>query len=251
MSTNHCERKYFWWFRACAPHLWFMHLPNWHFSLLLSPLQRPGMCTLDNFQCLIFGSLPTSSHESLKHKSTFTFTFTLHTIYEVNGTARYLKRCWPTRDNDAILAALSQHNKDNFSKLTAKNRTKIDLNKSVPKNGTLSLLGNYRRWFPSLVHQNTTRLYPDMLSSPWRYSYLKRTRFRIWIRRKTWSWGMESLPLWYNRKRSTKRRNQWRNNSGTCHQRQQGRLCFSFSVSFPCAIFFSIPYPRTWASPKK
>ena len=45
------------------------------------------MCAVDNFQRLRFGSLPTSSQESVKHKSTFMFTFTLCTIYEVNGTA--------------------------------------------------------------------------------------------------------------------------------------------------------------------
>ena len=86
MSTNHCGRTYFWWVRACAPHLWFVHLPNWHFSLHLPPLQRPGMCTVYNFEHLRFCSLLTSSQESVKHKSTFTFTLTLRTIYEVNDT---------------------------------------------------------------------------------------------------------------------------------------------------------------------
>ena len=28
MSTNHCVRTYFWWVRACAPHLCFVHLRN-------------------------------------------------------------------------------------------------------------------------------------------------------------------------------------------------------------------------------
>ena len=86
MSTHHCARTYFWWVRACAPHLWFVNLPNWHFSLHLQPLQRPRMCAVYNFERLRFCSLPTSSQESVKHKSTFTFTFTLHTIYEVNDT---------------------------------------------------------------------------------------------------------------------------------------------------------------------
>ena len=131
MSTNHCARTYFWWVRACAPQLWFVYLSNWYFSLYLSPLQRPSMCAVDNFQHLRFGSLPTSSQESVKHKSTFTFTFTLRTIYKVNGTARYLKRCLPVTNNGSILAALLHHNEDNFLKLKAKNRTKIDLNKSV------------------------------------------------------------------------------------------------------------------------
>ena len=93
MSTNHCARTSFLWVRACAPHLWFVHLPNWHFSLHVPPLQRPGMCAVYNFErkSLRFCSLPTSSQESIKHKSTFTFIFTLRTIYKVNNTAtRYL-----------------------------------------------------------------------------------------------------------------------------------------------------------------
>ena len=61
------------------------------------------------------------------------FTFTLRTIYEVSGTARYLERFSPATDNDAIIAALLQHQEDNFLKLTDKNRSKIDCNKSVPK----------------------------------------------------------------------------------------------------------------------
>ena len=61
MSKNHYARTSCWWVRACAPHLWFVQLPNWSFSLHLPPLQRPGMCAVDNFQRLIFGSLPTSS----------------------------------------------------------------------------------------------------------------------------------------------------------------------------------------------
>ena len=103
MSKNHCARTSCWWVCACAPHLLFVHLPNWHFSLHLPPLQRPGMCEVDNFQHLRFGNLPTSSQESVKHKSTFTFTFKVRTIYEVNGTAWYLESCWPATDNDAIL----------------------------------------------------------------------------------------------------------------------------------------------------
>ena len=114
MLTNHCGRTSFWWVWACAPHLWFVHLPNWHFSLHLPSPHRPGMCAVENFQRLIFGSLLTSSQESLKHKSMFTFTFTLRTIYEVNVTTRYFERRWPSTNNDAILAALLQHNEDKF-----------------------------------------------------------------------------------------------------------------------------------------
>ena len=103
VSTNHCARTSCWWVRACAPHFWFVHLPNWHFSLRLPPLQRPGICAVENFQRFRFGSHPTSSQERVKQESTFTFTFTLRTIYKVNGTARYLGRCWPATDNDVIL----------------------------------------------------------------------------------------------------------------------------------------------------
>ena len=90
MSTNHFARTSCWWVRACAPHLWFVQLPNWNFSLHLPPLQRPGICAVENFQRLIFGSLLKSSQERVKQKSTFTFTFTLRTIYEVNGTAQHI-----------------------------------------------------------------------------------------------------------------------------------------------------------------
>ena len=103
MSKNHCARTSRWWVFACAPHLWFVHLPNWHFSLHLPPLQRPVICTVDDFQRFRFGSLPTSSQETVKQKSTFKFTFTLRTIYKVNGTARYTEICWPATNNDAIL----------------------------------------------------------------------------------------------------------------------------------------------------
>ena len=106
MSTNHFAIT---WVRACAPHLWFVHLPNWHFSLHLPPLQRPGICAVDNFQRLRFGSLPTSSEERVKQEPTFTFKFTLRTIYEVNGISRYLERCWPATDNDAILTLYLIH----------------------------------------------------------------------------------------------------------------------------------------------
>ena len=121
--------------------------PQLTLSLHLQPLQCPVMCAVDNFWRLIFYnsqspdkftgnplivSLPTSSQESMKCKPTFTFTFTLRIIYEVNGTAQYIKRCWPSTNNDAILSVSSQHKEDNFSKLTVKNRSKIDCNKSIP-----------------------------------------------------------------------------------------------------------------------
>ena len=109
MSTNNCARTSFWWVCACASHLWFVHLPNWHFSLHLPPLQRPIIYAVDNFQRFRFGSLPTSSQERVKQKSTFTFTFTFRTIYKVNGTARYLERYLPATDNEAILTLYLVH----------------------------------------------------------------------------------------------------------------------------------------------
>ena len=67
-----------------STHFWFVHLPNLHFSLHLPPLQSPGICAVDNFQRFRFGSLPTSSQERVKQESTFTFTFTLRTIYDIS-----------------------------------------------------------------------------------------------------------------------------------------------------------------------
>ena len=55
------------------------------------------------------------------------------TIYEVNGTARYLECCSPATNNSAIITTLLHHQEDNFSKLTDKNRPKIDRNKYVLK----------------------------------------------------------------------------------------------------------------------
>ena len=111
MSKNHCARKSCWRVCACAPHLWFVHPPNWHFSLHLPPLQSPGICTVDNFQRFRFGSLPKSSQERVKQESPFTFTFkfTLRTIYEVNGRAWYIERCWTSTNNDAILTLYLIH----------------------------------------------------------------------------------------------------------------------------------------------
>ena len=109
MSTNQCARTSCWRVRACAPHLWFVHLPNWHFSIHLPPLQRHGICAVDNFQRFRFGNLPTSSQERVKQESTFAFTFHLCTIYEVNGTAQYIEMCWPATDNDTILTIYLIH----------------------------------------------------------------------------------------------------------------------------------------------
>ena len=109
MSKNHCARTSFWWVRNDAPHLWFVYLTNWHFSLHLQPLQRPGMCKVDNVQRFRFGSPPTSSQDRVKQESTFTSTFSLRTIYEVNGTAWYLERSWPSTDNDTILTLYLIH----------------------------------------------------------------------------------------------------------------------------------------------
>ena len=118
----------------------------------LPPPPSPTTCAVDDFQRLRFGdsqspnkftgnpkivSHPTSSQEILKHKSTFTFT--LRTIYpSTRSTAQpnispdsenthirpsTNKGFRPATDNDAILAALLQHEEDNFSNLTVENRS--------------------------------------------------------------------------------------------------------------------------------
>ena len=66
------------------------------------------------------------------------FTCTLRNIYEVNGISQYIERCSPVTDNYAIIVALLQHQEDSFSKLTDKNRSKIDNNKSVPNKWWIS-----------------------------------------------------------------------------------------------------------------
>ena len=83
-STNHCERTYFWWVRTRAPHVWFIHLPNWNFHLHLTPFHGRAICAVCNFQHLRFGnsqssnkfagnpkivSHPTSSQESQKQQT--------------------------------------------------------------------------------------------------------------------------------------------------------------------------------------
>ena len=117
-------------------------------QLTLSPL--PTTCAVDNFQRLIFGnsqspdkftgntkkfSHPTSSQESLKHKSTFTFT--LRTIYP---SMRSMAQPYPQTSKTSIYSHLSTKGFDlppittqssmhccstrrNFSKLTVKNRS--------------------------------------------------------------------------------------------------------------------------------
>ena len=119
-------------------------------QLTLSP--SPTTCAVDNFQRLRFFNIqspdkltgktkiishPESSQESVKHKSTFTFTF--HTI---DPSTRSMAQPNTPPDsknthirpsinegfrtatnNDAILAALLQHEEDNISKPIVKNRS--------------------------------------------------------------------------------------------------------------------------------
>ena len=121
--------------------------PTDTFPFTCYPFNGPGMCLVDNLQRLIFVNsqspnkftgkpkifrLPTSLQESIKHKSTFMFTFIFRTIYEVNDTALYLERFLTTTNNNAILAILLHHKEDNFLKLMVKNRSKIDCNKYIP-----------------------------------------------------------------------------------------------------------------------
>ena len=73
MSNNHCARTSCWLVHACAPHLWFVYLPNWHFSLHLPPHKRPGMCAVDNFQRLRFGNSRSPDKFTGKCKQWFVF----------------------------------------------------------------------------------------------------------------------------------------------------------------------------------
>ena len=65
-STNHCTRTSFWWVCTWSPHLWSVHLLNWHFSFtyqfpsvsipISKPLNFRPIFVLDNlqlFQCHI------------------------------------------------------------------------------------------------------------------------------------------------------------------------------------------------------
>ena len=109
------------------------------------------MCPVDNLQRLIFGnsqspdnftgkpkkvSLPTSSQEIVKQKSMFTFTFTLRTIYEVNGPSQY------ATDNNTILDALLQHQEDNFSKLTVENGSQKICSKQMVDQISSEMIGS-------------------------------------------------------------------------------------------------------------
>ena len=107
--------------------------PTDNFPFIYRPFNAPACArwTISNALYLAIVGHPTSSEGSVKHKSLFRFTFTLRTIYEVNGKSQYLESCSPATNNDAIIAALLQHQEDNFSKLTYENRSKIDCNKSV------------------------------------------------------------------------------------------------------------------------
>ena len=100
MSTNYCTRTFFWWVRTCAPHLRFVQLSDWHFSLHLTPLQWPWHVRGRKFPTFDIWQSTEKFTGKGKNKSLFMFTFTLRTIYEVNGTAWYLKRCWPATDNN-------------------------------------------------------------------------------------------------------------------------------------------------------
>ena len=116
--------------------------PTDTFYFTYHPFNGPGMCAVDNFQPLGFGKSwsPDKFKGNCKKKSLFMFTFTLRNIYEVYGIARYLEIFSPATDNDAIISALLQHQEENFSKVTDKNRSKIDCNKSVLNKWSISSL---------------------------------------------------------------------------------------------------------------
>ena len=84
------------------------------------------------FPTLEIWQSPNKFTERQEKKSMLKFKFIFSTIYEANGIDQYIERCWPANDNDTIITALLQQNKDKILKPTAKNRTKIYLNRSVP-----------------------------------------------------------------------------------------------------------------------
>ena len=67
INKSLCKKKC-WWVRACAPHLWFVHIPNLHFFLHLPPLQRPDMCAEENPRRLRFGNIYSSDKFIGNHK---------------------------------------------------------------------------------------------------------------------------------------------------------------------------------------
>ena len=88
MSKNHSGIM---WVCACAPHLWFVPLPNWHFSLQLPLLQHPCIWAVDNFQRFRFGRI------------------NLYDYIYIANHLWYLKRFWTTTDNDEIITLYLIH----------------------------------------------------------------------------------------------------------------------------------------------
>ena len=132
-AINNFGRTSLWWFCTRSSHLRLGHLPNWQFPFHLLPARY----TISNAWYLEIFSDRTSSQESLKHKSTFTFI--LWTIYlsprsmaqpdispdskNTHIRASINEGFWTANNNDAILATLLQHKEDTFSKLTIKNKS--------------------------------------------------------------------------------------------------------------------------------
>ena len=85
MSTNHCARSSCWWVCAFAPHLWFVHLPNWYLSLHLPPLQHPGMCMVDNFQRLRFGNSRSPDKFTGKLKTEINIYVYIYIVHHILG----------------------------------------------------------------------------------------------------------------------------------------------------------------------
>ena len=95
-ATNHCVRTYFWWVRNLAPHLLFVHLPNWHFPLQLKLLLVHLVLSLHLFlQSSISQNLGVASKlTTLEKDSMFFFAdFLLHlqtvfTLTQKNSTVK-------------------------------------------------------------------------------------------------------------------------------------------------------------------
>ena len=132
IAINKFGKASFWW--VCTPlsQLWLVHLPDCQFPLHLIPAQY----TISNPWYLAIVSHRTRSQESLKHKSSLTFI--LRTIYpsprsmshpNISPDSKNTHRrpsinegFWPANNNNAILAALLQHEEEKISKLMVKNR---------------------------------------------------------------------------------------------------------------------------------
>ena len=148
----------------------------------------------------------------------------MRTIYEVNGTARYIEMCWPATYNDAILAPLLQHKEDEFSKPTVENRfenrSQHIRSKKMVDQLSSGMIGGDCHLYPTrrqcgYLHRCSDRL---GAAATRRGQVAESGR-----RRNIWSWGTASFQLWCNSKRRTKIWNRRRKNIRQWHQTPAGK----------------------------